>query len=78
MLQCERENISTGPNSGIKREIKRAVRQYPCNSPTIEPIVADKCAANDNRAIRLNDDCVDVAARSVAGIKTQVNAAVQC
>ena len=76
MLQGERENISTGANSGIKRGIKHAIRQHPRDSATSEPIVADKCAANNNRAIRLNDDCVDVAARSVEGIKTQVNAAV--
>src|SRR4029077_17000380 len=52
------------------------ISKYPRHSPTGKTIVADKGAANDNATIRLNDDCVDVAARSVEGIKTQVNAAV--
>ena len=50
--------------------------QVPAQFPHGQTIVADKGAANDNATIRLNDDCVDVAARSDAGIKTQVNAAV--
>src|SRR6185437_14021467 len=77
MLQGKREDISTGANSGIKREIKRAIRQYPRDSATSEPVVTDKGAADNNRAIRLNDDRVNVAVRSVDGVEGQIDAAVR-
>ena len=48
----------------------------PAQFPHGQTIVADKGAANDNATIRLNDDRVNVPARSVNWIKTQVNAAV--
>src|SRR5438105_15197315 len=76
MLQCQRENVSTGSDTRIERRIERAISLYASHSPTRKTIVANKGAANDNATIRLDDDCIDIAVRSVAGIKTQVNAAV--
>src|SRR5438034_7962325 len=76
MLQCQRENISTSADTRIECRSERAISQHARNSAAGKTIVADKGAANDNATIRLNNDCVDVAVRSVAGIKTQVNAAV--
>src|SRR5436190_7461024 len=76
MLQSQSENISAGAHAGVERRIEPSVPEHARYSTTRKAIVSDKRSTNEDAAVWLDNDSIDIAIRAVAWIKTQVDAAV--
>src|SRR5436190_5332717 len=76
MLQSQSENISASAHAGIERRIEPSVPEHARYSTTRKAIVSDKRSTNEDAAVWLDNDGIDIAIRAVAWIETQVDAAV--
>ena len=75
-MQCQCEHITARPDTGIKREVDRAVAKDTRHTTSGQAVIADKSPADDDLAIGLNGDRVHVTIRAVSGIESQVNRSV--